>query len=70
MIPGWLADKRSQTCLDCEKYGGCPVRWDILQNAPKCPLNKLPSKDEEIAARAWPQDVDRISGCCDSAENY
>lgn len=70
MIPQWLADKRAQTCLNCDQYARCPVRWDILQEAPKCPLGKLPSKSDEIAAKAWPDGVQPISGCCDSAKNY
>lgn len=25
---------------------------------------------DQIAKRAWPEGVDPVSGCCDSAENY
>jgi hypothetical protein len=70
MIPQWMADKRSAVCLACDQYGGCPGRWTILQDRPACPLGKLPSKDDEIAARAWPDGAEQVSGCCDSADNY
>lgn len=70
MIPQWIADKRAGLCLACDRYAGCPTRWDILQEAPQCPLGKLPSRDDEIAARAWPTTMESVSGCCDSAQNY
>jgi hypothetical protein len=70
MIPQWIADKRAQVCLSCDRYAGCPTRWDILADKPQCPLGKLPSRDEEVAARAWPAGAQPVSGCCDSARNY
>lgn len=70
MIPQWVADKRSGVCLNCDQYAGCSGRWDILAEAPNCPLGKLPSVGDEIAARAWPDGADPVSGCCDSAMDY
>jgi hypothetical protein len=70
MIPKWLVEKRTQVCLKCERLKECRARFEILHEAPSCPLKKLPSKADEIAAKAWPAGAEPISGCCDSALNY
>lgn len=70
MIARWIVDKRIKTCLGCERQTTCTARFDIAAEAPKCPLERLPTRDEEIQARAWPEGARQISGCCDSAENY
>jgi hypothetical protein len=70
MIPRWLVDKRIAICLSCYQRTGCVARFQILSEAPTCPLNKLPSKADEIAAKAWPEGAPQASGCCDAAENY
>jgi hypothetical protein len=46
------------------------ARFQILSEAPTCPLDKLASRSDEIAAKAWPEGAQQISGCCDSAQNY
>jgi hypothetical protein len=46
------------------------VKFDLATEAPACPLNRLPSRADEIAAKAWPEGAQQVSGCCDSAENY
>jgi len=70
MIPRWLVDKRTAICLSCHQRTGCVARYQILSEAPTCPLNKLASRSDEIAAKAWPEGAQQISGCCDSAQNY
>jgi len=70
MIPRWLVDKRMQTCAECERTTECKSKFEVLNEAPNCPLGKLPSRDDEIASRAWPDGVQPVSGCCDSAMDY
>lgn len=70
MIASWLVDKRVQTCAACQEQSGCVAKFDVATEAPACPLNRLPSKVDEIAARAWPEGAQQVSGCCDSANNY
>lgn len=70
MIPRWLVDKRLQICAQCERTTECAVRFQLLEDAPVCPLKRLATRDEEVAARAWPAGAESVSGCCDSALNY
>ena len=70
MIPSWVVDKRVQICAACQEQSGCVAKFDIATEAPACPVNKLPSKGDEIAAMAWPAGASPVSGCCDSANNY
>lgn len=69
MIPRWIIDKRLAICAQCEQATECSVRFQILQDAPDCPLKRLATRDEEVAARAWPAGAELVSGCCDSAMN-
>jgi len=69
MIPRWLVDKRSDTCRRCEQTATCQDKFLLLYHDPPCSLDKLPPlADELIWAKAWPQDVAAISGCCDRAD--
>ena len=70
MIPRWLVDKRLQICAQCERATVCLGRFEVAEEAPQCPLKQLATRDEEVAAKAWPQGVNSVSGCCDSAQNY
>lgn len=70
MIARWIVDKRIKTCLACERQTTCTARFDIAAEAPQCPLKRLATRDEEVAAKAWPEGAQQVSGCCDSAENY
>ena len=65
MIPGWLAQQRAQTCAKCPDKGACPRGVFILESDPQCPRGTLPNALDAIAARAWPEGVEPISGCCD-----
>lgn len=65
MIPRWIVDQRLAICRACSDQKTCQAKFEIVQEVPACPLNKLPSKADAIAARAWPAGVERISGCCD-----
>lgn len=69
-IQRWLVDKRLSVCAQCQQATKCVVRFDVLADAPQCPLRKLATRDEEVAAKAWPQGAEQASGCCDSAQNY
>jgi hypothetical protein len=70
MIAGWIVDKRAAICAKCERGQNCGARFGIANAAPPCPLKLLPTEQEEIAARAWPEGAQPVSGCCDSAQNY
>lgn len=70
MIPRWILDKRIAICLDCDHQTTCAARFQILKDAPQCPLGRLPTREQEVAAKAWPEGAERASGCCDSAQNY
>jgi hypothetical protein len=70
MIPRWILDKRLKTCLACEQQATCTARFEILAEAPRCPLGRLASRADEVAAKAWPESAQQVSGCCDSAVNY
>lgn len=69
-IPSWLVDKRLSVCAQCERTTECNARFEILEDAPECPIKRLATRDEEVAAKAWPEGAESVSGCCDSAENY
>ena len=70
MIPNWVVNKRLGICKECSENETCNGKFSVLQDQPKCPLNKMPNVMEEIANRAWPKNAPRLSGCCDSALNY
>lgn len=70
MIPHWVVNNRLQICIVCDSYDGCTEKWGMFIDAPKCPLGKIKTAAEEIAARAWPAGAAPVSGCCDSANNY
>jgi hypothetical protein len=63
--PNWLAQQRAQTCARCEDKRTCPRALYILESDPQCPRGLLPNVLDAIAARAWPEGVDAVSGCCD-----
>ena len=65
-----MLDKRHQTCASCEDAKDCKVKYQILEQNPKCPLGKIKSYQDMITERAWPSEAPRVSGCCDSAMNY
>ena len=68
MIPRWLAQKRHETCVSCEIHSGCQDKATLLSDEPMCHLGKLHTLDDELRwAKAWPDSVPRVSGCCDSA---
>jgi len=67
-IPPWLLNKRHKTCQNCEIVKTCCDKETLLNAVPFCSLGKLHSADDEIRWRqAWPEGVDAVSGCCDSA---
>lgn len=70
MIPRWLIDQRHATCLSCLDKGACQSKYGLLQADPACPLGKLPTLADAIAARAWPEGAPAPSDCCGSAEYY
>jgi len=70
MIPRWLAEQRHSTCASCVDKDACAGKYTILQEVPACPLGKLASKLDAIAARAWPAGAPEPTDCCGSAEYY
>lgn len=64
-IPGWLAQERAQTCARCQDKSMCPRALFILLEDPRCPRGVLPVAAQAIAARAWPDAAEKVSGCCD-----
>ena len=61
-----IVEERIAICSSCEKRSNCKARFEILDEFPRCPLNKLQSKADLIAHKAWPPGVEKISGCCDA----
>jgi len=66
MIPYWLIQKRAQTCGRCQQQRGCDAKATLSTETMACPLGLQKTAADEIAARAWPDDAPRASGCCDS----
>ncbi len=64
-MESWIVDNRHKTCLQCPQVKECKAALFIFTENSPCPLSKHPTRAEEIAERAWPSGVDRISGCCD-----
>jgi len=68
MIPRWLIDKRFSVCQACHQQRRCKVSHTIMQENTTCPINAHPSLEDEMRwEKAWPQHIQRVSGCCDSA---
>jgi hypothetical protein len=69
MIERWIVAQRRATCLACAQAAACEAAPGILPSlfaeTTRCPLALHPSRDEAIAARAWPADAPPVSGCCD-----
>jgi hypothetical protein len=65
MIPYWIVQKRAQICASCEFKHNCTSTLVIMLEGTLCPKNKFDSAQEDIAEKAWPKNVPRISGCCD-----
>jgi hypothetical protein len=68
--PSWLVQKRAQQCGACRQQRECTARFQIIAETVDCPRGVIQPAAEAIAARAWPDDAPRASGCCDSAINY
>jgi len=68
--PRWLVDKRHQTCLECLDNRTCNAQYRMLTPDPRCPLGKLPTLSDAIAARAWPESAPPVTDCCGSALQY
>ena len=56
---------RQQTCAACPEQPTCRAKFRMLEDDMQCPQGRQRTKADLIAARAWPEGVDRISGCCD-----
>jgi hypothetical protein len=69
MIPNWLVQNRQRICAECSQKTECKAKFLMLYEEMNCPLGKQLSKCDAIAARAWPQGAERISGCCDPIGN-
>jgi len=65
MIPNWLAQDRQRICSECLQKADCKAKFLMLHDDMQCQEGRQLTKDDAIAARAWPQGADRISGCCD-----
>jgi len=66
MIPQWLARKRHDVCVRCPQAKNCADKITMLNDNPRCPLDKLPPLSDELTwAKAWPEHAPLISGCCD-----
>jgi hypothetical protein len=67
MIPRWLITKRHDVCRVCPEKRECQDTFTILNDDPTCRLDKQPPLAKELLwAKAWPQEVAAISGCCDA----
>ena len=67
-VERWLSLKRHAVCVACPQIKTCDAVPSIFSPVSACPLQKHPSRDEEIAARAWPATAEPVSGCCDRME--
>ena len=66
MIPFAILKKRHDICQQCAQVSACVVKNALADLAPACPLDKLPTLADELTwARAWPEGVQAVSGCCD-----
>lgn len=63
--PGWLAQQRAETCAKCPDKSTCCRAIYILTPTPQCPRGLLKNTVDAIAARAWPENAEKVSGCCD-----
>jgi len=66
--PRWIVEKRLRTCQQCEQLRHCSASMNLFENSTGCPIGAHKSISDEIAARAWPEGVEAISGCCDRME--
>jgi len=67
--PQWLLQKRLSTCAVCDAEKPCRGTSTLVWDQPDCPQFKMPSRADEIHARAFPAGAPRVSGCCDSVLN-
>lgn len=68
MIPRWLLEQRRKTCAACSEREGCGHIPSIFHCETGCPLGRHKPAQEAIAARAWPEGAERLSGCCDRVD--
>lgn len=61
----WILDKRLAVCRACPRAPACPAIASTLALETRCPEQRHPTRAAEIAARAWPAEAPRLSGCCD-----
>jgi len=71
-VEGWIVKARLATCLKCELRADCEQTAgriaSLLAEVTTCPKGLHPSRDEAVAARAWPEAAPKASGCCDRVE--
>lgn len=65
-LPYWLIQRRAQQCGACRQQRDCVARFRLTDETVDCPRGVIKPAADAIAARAWPDDAPRASGCCDS----
>ena len=69
----WISEKRRRVCVICPRLAACHaagIIHSIFAPETACPEGKHLSRAAQIAARAWPDGADTISGCCDRADQH
>jgi len=68
-VEGWIVKARLATCLKCRHRAECEKTAgriaSLTAEVTTCPMGWHPSRDEAVAARAWPETAPKVSGCCD-----
>ena len=70
LSPRWLVESRWKTCQQCDQLRDCTASQNLFEDVTGCPKNAHLDIVEAIRQRAWPDGIDAVSGCCDSALHY
>ncbi len=67
-MESWIVEQRRVVCMACDVKASCEKAgvfhsWFLEQT--KCPKKLHPSRIDVVSARAWPEGVTPVGGCCD-----
>ena len=70
-MQSWIVERRRKVCISCARKKECQaerVLHTLFAERTACPLGLHLSRLDAIEERAHPANVDRLSGCCDAAD--